>query len=234
MEPEDERLTLETVACKIGKKVCYNWKMSSLSFDTNKSVLFLICGMAGVQRWAGLTVQAPRQSQSGGPGVPTNLVVCIDRSKSMRRHWPVVTVSSEFICVCLREHTPISHIWTQTTLVKSISKLTEHDQLAIRTFAGQRHSQSILKLTPMDKEGQVCLNLHLSHPPFIFLVVWFLIVGTTDTGNRMCAADSRAFVRTHQPVSSPVRRTGRLNRSLHTEYSWRTRVSTEEWSLPIS
>ncbi len=65
--------------------------------------------LAGAQRWAGLTVQAPRQSQSSGPGVPTNLVVCIDRSKSMRRHWPVVTVSSE-LCVCILEHMPISHI----------------------------------------------------------------------------------------------------------------------------
>jgi hypothetical protein len=65
--------------------------------------------------------------------------------------------------LCVRTHyrrrnIPPSNVqWPppQETLNKGVTKLTARDRLGIRTFAGQRHSQSVLELTEMSQEGQV-------------------------------------------------------------------------------
>ena len=103
-------------------------------------------------------------------GVAMDLVVCLDRSKSMGRYWPIVIVRPSFlicacamarachVCICARTRTVKSNVqWPppQETLNKGVTKLTARDRLGTRTFAGQRRSQSVLELTEMSQEGQV-------------------------------------------------------------------------------
>jgi len=83
-------------------------------------------------KWGRFTIQAPPCRVATIDGVATDLVVCLDRSKSMGRYWPLVV----------------------ETLKKSVTKLTARDRLGIRTFAGQQHSKSVLKLTEMSSEGR--------------------------------------------------------------------------------
>lgn len=80
--PEEHgRLILETLVCKLGRKVTgfrarYKYRLT-LIFH---------------QKWAGLAIQAPRSHVLPIDGMAMDLVVCLDRSKSMGRYWSLVVV----------------------------------------------------------------------------------------------------------------------------------------------